>query len=454
MRIVIVGTGKVGTTLAEQLSNEDHDIIVVDKNQNTVDSLINTLDIMGVCGNGASYHVLLEAEVQKADLLIACTSQDEINLLCCLVGKKLGAQNTIARVRNPEYSDQLVFMRDELGLSMSINPERVAASELYKLLKFPSALKIETFSNKRVEMAEIKLREGSALDHVYLRDLHKTYKGKALICAVQRGSEVTIPDGNFMLKSGDKINVIAQANDMYDFFNSLGRTLPEARDVMLVGGGRISFYLARMLTENGARVKIIDIDPNRCQELSRLLPQAMIICGDGTDQELLSEEGIDTMDAVIALTGFDEENIILALYAQSTTEAKIITKVNRPTLANIAESTGLGSIISPRTLTANIIIRYVRSMQNSMGSNIETLHRLMDGAVEALEFRVNETFPMLDVPLMNLQLKQGILVACISRSGRTIIPGGRDYISVGDRVIVVAADKHLDDLSDILKEHV
>ncbi len=454
MRIVIVGTGKVGTTLAEQLSMEDHDIFVIDQNQATVDHLVNTLDIMGVCGNGASYQVLLEAEVQKADLLVACTSQDEINLLCCLVAKKLGAQNTIARVRNPEYSDQLVFMRDELGLSMSINPERAAASELYKLLKFPSALKIETFSNKRVEMAEIKLREDSILDNVYLRDLHKTYKGKALICSVQRGSEVTIPGGNFMLKSGDRINVIAQADDMVDFVSSLGRTLPAARDVMLVGGGRISFYLARMLTENGARVKIIDIDPKRCAELSRLLPHAMIICGDGTDQELLSEEGIETMDAVVALTGFDEENIILALYAQSATEAKIITKINRPTLASIAESTGLGSIISPRVLTANIIIRYVRSMQNSMGSNIETLHRLVGGAVEALEFRVNDTFPQVDIPLMELRLKPNILIACISRGGRTIIPGGRDYISAGDRVIVIAAGDHFDDLSDILADDV
>ncbi|MBR4875130.1 MAG: Trk system potassium transporter TrkA [Clostridia bacterium] len=454
MRIVIVGTGKVGTTLAEQLSMEDHDIFVIDQNQTTVDHLVNTLDIMGVCGNGASYQVLLEAEVQKADLLVACTSHDEINLLCCLVAKKLGAQNTIARVRNPEYSDQLVFMRDELGLSMSINPERAAASELYKLLKFPSALQIETFSNKRVEMAEIKLREDSVLDNVYLRDLHKTYKGKALICSVQRGNQITIPGGNFMLKSGDKINVVARADDMYDFFSSLGRTLPEARDVMLVGGGRISFYLARMLTENGASVKIIDIDPKRCAELSRLLPHAMIICGDGTDQELLSEEGIDTMDAVVALTGFDEENIILALYAQSATDAKIITKINRPSLAAIAESTGLGSIISPRVLTANIIVRYVRSMQNSMGSNIETLHRLMGGAVEALEFRVNDTFPQTHVPLMHLRLKPNILIACISRSGQTIIPGGRDYISVGDRVIVIAAGEHFDDLSDILAEDV
>lgn len=451
MRIVIVGTGKVGSTLAEQLSMEEHDIIVIDHNQNTVDHLVNRLDIMGVCGNGASYRVLMEAEVPKADLLVACTSQDEINLLCCLLAKKMGARNTIARVRNPEYSDQLYLMRDELGLSMSINPEQAAARELYKMLKFPSALKIESFSSKRAELVEIKLRENSPLDHVYLRDMNKLYKGRALICAVQRGSEVTIPDGNFMLKSGDKIHVIAHADDLVGFFSSLGRPLPEARNVMLIGGGRISFYLARMLTENGAKVKIIDIDPKRCEELSRLLPQAMIICGDGTDQDMLIEEGLEAMDAVVTLTGFDEENIIIALYAQSSTEAKVITKVNRPTLANIADSTGLGSIISPRVLTANIIIRYVRSMQNSMGSNIETLHRLVGGAVEALEFSTRKPEWIYDKPLKELTIKKNCLIACIVRRGQVIIPNGNTEIQLGDNVIVVTTQKNFDDLTDVFE---
>lgn len=450
MRIVIVGNGKVGSTLAEQLSGEGHDITVIDKSQKNIDNTLNSLDVMGVCGNGASYRVLLEADVPKADLLIACTSQDEINLLCCLVGKKLGAGNTIARVRNPEYSDQLVFMREELGLSMSINPERAAASELFRLLKFPSALKIENFSNKRVEIAEIKLREKSSLDGVYLRDLHKSFKGRALICAVQRGGEVRIPDGNFMLKSGDKISIIAPARDMLDFFSSLVGIKPEARNVMLIGGGRITFYLARMLSENGAKVKIIDIDPVRCAELGALLPKAMVICGDGTDQELLCEEGIKEADAVVALTGLDEENIILALYAQSVIDGKVITKVNRASLSAIAEKVGLESIISPRSLTASIIIRYVRAMQNSLGSNIETLHRLVNGQVEALEFRVNDTFPRLGVPLKDLELRPNILIGCISRSGRTIIPGGHDCIESGDRVIVITTNLRLDDLSDIL----
>ena len=450
MRIVIVGNGKVGSTLAEQLSGEGHDITVIDKSQKNIDNTLNSLDVMGVCGNGASYRVLLEADVPKADLLIACTSQDEINLLCCLVGKKLGAGNTIARVRNPEYSDQLVFMREELGLSMSINPERAAASELFRLLKFPSALKIENFSNKRVEIAEIKLREKSSLDGVYLRDLHKSFKGRALICAVQRGGEVRIPDGNFMLKSGDKISIIAPARDMLDFFSSLVGIKPEARNVMLIGGGRITFYLARMLSENGAKVKIIDIDPVRCAELGALLPKAMVICGDGTDQELLCEEGIKEADAVVALTGLDEENIILALYAQSVIDGKVITKVNRDSLSSIADKVGLESIISPRSLTASIIIRYVRAMQNSLGSNIETLHRLVNGQVEALEFRVNDTFPRLGVPLKDLELRPNILIGCISRSGRTIIPGGHDCIESGDRVIVITTNLRLDDLSDIL----
>lgn len=451
MRIIIVGNGKVGSTLAEQLSGEDHDVVIIDRNQQNVDNSVNSLDIMGICGNGASYRVLLEADVSRADLLIACTSQDEINLLCCLVAKKLGAKHTIARVRNPEYSDQLVFMRDELGLSMSINPEKAAAEELFRLLKFPSAIKIESFSNNRVEIAELKLREGSPLDGVYLRDLHKLFKAKSLICAVQRGSEVTIPDGNFRLQSRDKISVIAPARDMLDFFAFLGTILPEARNVMIVGGGRISFYLARMLLDNGAKVKIIDVDPDRCAELGQLLPRAMVICGDGTDPELLNEEGIKDADALIALTGLDEENIVLGIYAQSCINGKVIAKVNRPTLTAIAESTGLESIISPRALTANLIVRYVRSMQNTLGSNVETLHRLVGGAVEALEFRVNRTFPMLDVPLKDITLKPNILIASISRNGKTIIPGGRDVISEGDRVIIVTTNRRFDDLSEILQ---
>ncbi len=451
MRIIIVGNGKVGSTLAEQLSAEDHEITIIDQNQQNVDNLVNTLDVMGICGNGASYRVLLEAEVSQADLLIACTNQDEINLLCCLVAKKLGAKHTIARVRNPEYSDQLVFMRDELGLSMSINPERAAASELFKVLKFPSAIKIETFSNNRVEMAEIKLRNESKLTGVYLRDLHKLFKGRALICAVQRDSVVTIPDGNFMLQAGDKINVIAPAGDMLDFFSSFGAILPEAKNVMIIGGGRISFYLSRMLLENGASVKIIDISQQRCEELARLLPKAMIICGDGTDQELLDEEGLREADAVVALTGVDEENIILSLYAQSHTEGKVLTKVNRASLASIAEATGLESIITPRVLVANMIVRYVRAMHNSMGSNVETLHRLVGGQVEALEFKVSDSFPALDVPLKDVALKPNILIASIARDGKTIIPGGRDVIKKGDRVIIVTAHHSFDDLAEILR---
>ncbi|MBQ5813339.1 MAG: Trk system potassium transporter TrkA [Clostridia bacterium] len=452
MRIVIVGNGKVGSTLAEQLSSEDHEIVIVDQNQKTIDDSVNSLDVIGVCGNGASYQVLLEADVPKADLLIACTSQDEINLLCCLVGRKLGAKNTIARVRNPEYSDQLVFMRDELGLSMSINPERAAASEIFRILQFPSALKIESFSNKRVEIAEIKLREDSALDGVYLRDLHKNFKGKALICAVQREGKVAIPDGNFMLKAKDKISVIAPASDMLDFFAAFGSLLPAAKDVMIIGGGRITFYLSRMLLESGVRVKIIDSSAERCAELSRSLPRATVILGDGTDQDLLDEEGLEDMDAVLVLTGIDEENIILALYAQANCDGKVITKVNRTTLASIAESTGLESIISPRMLTANIIVRYVRAMQNSFGSNVETLHRLAGGSVEALEFKVSDSFPALDTPLMDIKLKPNILIGCISRGGKTIVPGGRDYISVGDRVIIITTNHSFDDLSEILMQ--
>lgn len=371
-------------------------------------------------------------------------------MLSCMVAKKLGARHTIARVRKPEYNDQLVFMREELGLSMHINPEYAAAAELFRMLRFPSAIKIESFSTRHAEIAEIKVREHSPLDGAYLRDLNKLLKAKALVCAVRRGGQVFIPGGNFQTLAGDKINVIASPAEMTSFFRGLGILKQEARNVMIIGGSRIAFYVARMLLENGVQVKIIDIDREHCQELCELLPKAVIIHGDGTDQELLREEGIERTDAFVTLTGMDEENIILSMYAQANHQAKVITKVNRSSLAGLVENTGLESIISPRTITANLIVRYVRAMQNSVGSNVETLHRIAGGKVEALEFRVSDQFPQANVPLRQLQLRPNVLIACITRGNRAIIPGGNDVICPGDRVIVATTNEFLDDLADIL----
>lgn len=450
MRIIIAGDGKVGNTLASQLSRENHDVVVIDKSQRVIDDTVNTLDVMGVCGNCASYSVQQEADVAHADLVIATTESDELNMLCCLVAKKAGAKHTIARVRNPEYSDQLLFMREELGLSMFINPEYSAARELFQMLRFPSAMKIETFSNRRVELVEIKLHEDSPLAGVVLHELNRRFNVRVLVCAVRRGDDVLIPTGNFVLQEGDKISLSASPSEIERLFRSLKLLRREARSVMIVGGGHIAHYLARMLIDIGVSVRIVERNQARCEQLSELLPKAMIIHGDGTEQELLLEEGIASVDAFVSLTGYDEENIILSMYASSRGVGKVITKVNRAPLASLVEGVGLESIISPKDLSVNSILRYVRAMQNSQGSNVETLYKIVGGRVEALEFRADVTAPLLGIPLKELQLRPNLLIASIARDKRTILPGGDDVILANDRVIVVTTNEQLRDLKDIL----
>lgn len=455
MRIIVVGDGKVGSTLAGQLSGEGHDVVIIDTNQKVIDESVNQMDIIGICGNGANHKVLIEAEVDKADLLIASASSDELNMLCCLLAKKMGAQNTIARIRNPEYNDQLLYMQKELGLSMSINPEFAAASEMFRILRFPAAIKIEDFSGGRVELAEIIVPSGSGLDGILLRNLRNKYKTKVLVCVVQRENDVFIPNGNFELKGGDIISVTASPAEISRFFASLGILRRSVENVMLIGGGRIAYYLSRMLLNIGVKVKIIETDKERCIELSESLPKAMIINGDGTDQELLLEEGIERMDAFAMLTGFDEQNIILSIYAQSKGVGKVLTKVSRPSMIDLINNTGRElSVISPRNISANTITRYVRAMQNSRGSNVETLHTLVGGRVEALEFRVKDTFEYLNIPLKDLSFKPNLLITSIIRGRQTIVPGGDDFFKSGDSVIAVtdveSRTEVIDDLSDIL----
>ncbi len=450
MKIIVVGGGKIGETLVEQLAREGHDLVLIDNQQRVIDETENRLDVMGVYGNGASHQVQMEAGVPRADLLIAATSSDELNILCCLVAKKLGARHTIARVRNPEYSDQLVFLRDELGLSMSINPEAAAAGELFRMLRFPSALKIETFSRGRVEMAEVRLREGGSLDGLYLHEFSRKFQVKVLVCIVQRGEEVFIPTGDFRMAAGDKISIAAGPSEIEQFFRAAGLMKEQAHSVMIVGGGRIAHYLGRKLLGIGVSVKIIDSNPQRCRQLCEQMPRAMIICGDGTKQELLFEEGLERVDAFVSLTGLDEQNAILSMFAASRGVSKVITKVSRTSLLSLVESAGLESVISPKEITANQIIRYVRAMQNSLGSNVETLYKLVGGRVEALEFRVSPEFSHIGVPLRDLTLKPNLLLACITRDGKAIIPGGNDSIVANDRVIIVTTNQQLRDLSDIL----
>lgn len=451
MQIVIVGCGNVGGTLAEQLSREGHNITIIDTKNDVVHEVSNTFDIMGVVGNGAAYSVQKEAGIEAADLLIAVTDSDELNLLCCVIAKKAGNCHTIARVRNPVYSREINFIKEELGLSMVINPEDAAAMEIARVLKFPSAIKIETFAKGRVELVKYRIEEGSILCNQSLKNISARMKCDVLISTVERGDEVYIPDGNFILQAKDEISIVGSARNSMLFFKKLGVPTTRAKDAFIVGGGETAYYLAKQLISIGIDVKIVEKDKKRCEELSELLPQAMLIYGDGTDRNLLLEEGMPQVESFVALTNFDEENIMLSLFVKSISKAKLITKVHRIAYDEIIEELDLGSVIYPKHITAESIIKYVRAMQNSIGSNIETLYRMNNDRVEALEFVVKEDSPVIGVPLQSLNLKPNILICCINHKGNIITPGGQSKIAVGDTVIIVTTLTGLHDIKNILK---
>ncbi len=452
MKIIIVGDGKVGLTLTEFLSQEGHDIMVIDRDPKVVDNVVNNFDIMGINGNGANYDILVEAGAEKADILIAATSSDELNILSCLMAKKIGTKNTIARVRNPEYAQQLPFIKEELGLSMVVNPEFEAARDISRVLRFPSAIALECFSKGRVELAEIKLPENGYLAGHRLSELYKVCKEKVLVCAVQRGEEVFIPDGNFVLRAGDKIHVTGSHGALAAFFKSIGMFKEKSKNVLIIGGGKIAYYLAHHLAESHVDVKIIEQKEERCLHLSEVLPKATIILGDGTDPATLQEEGLADCDACIALTGIDEENIIVSLFAQSLGVEKIVAKIDRLSLVDMVEGLGVDSLFSPKLITANRIVRYVRAMQDSGDSDMKTLYKIVNNQVEALEFGVlGESF-YTNIPFKELQTKPGMLFAAIIRHGRVIIPGGNDHLEVDDSVIVVTkSNGYIKNLEDVFE---
>ncbi len=451
MKIIVVGCGKIGKTIAESLSNERHDVLVIDNNPEVITEVTDTLDVMGLCGNGTSYDKLEEAGVKDAELFIAVTDSDELNMLSCFAAKKLGAKHTVARIRSSEYNTRsLGFMREALELSMVINPELLTAEALYNVLKMPSATKVESFENGAFKMVEIIVKQGSALDGISMIDLRKKVKEHFLISAVQRGNNVYIPNGLFRLRAGDKIGLTATGEDIHGLIKALGVTHKQMHDVMLLGASRISYYLAKKLLSEHTSVKIIDRDAARCTEFAELLDNALIINGDGMNQETLMEEGIDTTDAFIALSGSDETNILIGAYALTRGVSKVIGKVNRRELEAMAERLGLETLISPKYIIADTLVRYARALQNSLGSNVETLYSLLNGGAEALEFNVAAEFPAIGVPLKNVKLKPGILIAGITRDKRAFIPGGEDYIDKGDKVIVIAAGQKLFDLKDVL----
>ena len=448
MKIVIIGAGKIGTTLAQRLAMEDHLVTLVDIRPEALEE-VSTLDVMTVEGNGISKETLLEAGVDKADLAIAVLSTDEENLLACLIAKKLGVGNTIARVRNPEYSSGIRLIQDELGLSMALNPELASASEMARLMRTPSSIKIDVFAGGKIELHKALLPADSPLDGCKLMDLGKIQHG-VLICIVERGDEVFIPSGTFVLRGGDRISFVAKPRMAAKFFQKIGIAADPVKKVLLLGGGKISYYLARQMLDYGADVKIIESNYDTCEYLSEALPEANIICGDGTNERLLSQENIEKMDAIASLTGIDEENVLMSLYARSVSKAKIVTKVNRTTFAGIIDSLDLGSVFHPRDIAADHILRYVRALQNSMGSNVETLYKLVGGKAEALEFRATAKSSVCSTPLMELKLQKGLLIGAINRGGKVLTPSGKDTIEPGDTVVVVTTVTGLNDLDDIL----
>lgn len=452
MKIIINGCGKIGKVILASLVAEGHDVVAIDKDPQVLDDITNVYDVMGVCGNGTDSDILLEAGVDSVDLLVAVTGSDEFNMLSCFLAKKLGAKNTIARIRNPEYNDKsLTFMREQMDISLTINPEQFAAVELFNILKLPSAAKVELFGSKKFQIIEIKLKSDSKLDGLKIMDIRNKFKAKFLISAVCRGEEAYIPDGNFVLKSGDRICISATTSEIVRLMKEIGIQQQPAKKIMILGGGKLAFYLAKKLSEGNNSVTIIEKKPEVCEVLCEALPKVTVVNADGTDQEVLLEEGLLSVDAFVSLTGMDEQNILMSAYAQTKGVPKVITKVNRSALMPLAESWGLDTIISPKMTISDILVRYARALEDSQGSSVETLYKLMDDKVEALEFIVKDTFSKCEIPFKELTLKPNTLVAAIIRNRKTITPTGDDMFMAGDRVIIVAANQRINTLSDILR---
>jgi len=452
IKIAVVGCGKIGTSIIENLTSEGHDVTAVDINNDLVSSCVDLYDCMGVCGSGTDCDTLVECGAGGCNLFVAVTGSDEFNMLSCFMAKQLGAEHTIARIRNPEYNDKnLTFMRERLGLSMSLNPEMLAAGAIFDNLKLPGAVGIETFSRRRFEMIQLNIKEGSSLDGMSLINMRKSYKAKFLVCVVKRGEEVVVPDGNFVLKSGDRVAITASPYEIEKLLKLLDLTGKKAKNVMILGASRTAFYLAQMLLKSGNAVKVIDEDKKRLEEFCEHLPGIVAIEGDGAKQEVLLEEGIGNMDAFTSLTGIDEENILLSLFATTQNVKKVIAKIDRDEFSSLAEKIGIESHVSPRKIVADIIVRYARGLENSMGNKMETLYKIMDGKAEVMEFGVTSESDVTGITLKDITLKKNILIAGIVRNRKTIIPTGDDSIQVGDMVIVLAAGVRINDITDIIK---
>ena len=451
MKIVLVGGGKVGTALARQLSEEGHNVTVIDTNKARVEHIGESYDVMSILGNGSSITTLSEAGVEEADVFIAVTGSDELNLLCCMFAKKAGHCHAIARVRNPSYSHELDFIKKQIGISAIINPEMAAAKEISHLLRFPGASKIDTFAGGRVRLIKFALTERQGLDGVAIHEIPTRLKSDILVCAVERDGGVIIPNGNFVLQNGDQVTFLATQEKAHEFFQRINMPVRPVRNALIVGGGAIAYYLSQELLENHVRVRIVERDPARCNVLAESLPEAQILNEDGSNRDFLLSEGLESTEA-LALTNIDEENVLLTLFAKKHSKGKLVTKINRLEFDDILAGLDLGSIVYPKYMTCDYIVQYVRALQNEAGNNIKTLYRILDDRVEALEFTVHEESRATGVPLSQLHLKKNLLLCCITRGDNILIPRGGDQIQVGDNVIVVTLEHGLHDLRDIVEE--
>ena len=450
MKIIIAGGGKVGAALIRQLSSEGHDLTLIDTNTAVLERTMTAYDVMAVQGNCATMATLHQAGVEDADLLIAVTNADEVNLLCCMTAHTMNPKlHTIARIRNPEYTDQIYRMRGSFGLSLTVNPEKQAAVEIHRLLKYPGFLRRETFAKRRVEIVELRIDSMSKLCNVTLGNLGSVVKCRVLVCAVLRDGAAIAPSGNFVLREGDRIFVTAPTESLTVLLRNLGIITRPVKRAILCGGGRVSYYLAQLLSRDGVSVQLIERNHDRCIELASMLPDVSVLHGDATSQALLESEDISAADALVTLTGLDELNMVISLYGSSRGVPQIVTKLGRMDSTGIVADLPLGSVVYPKELCSNTIVRYVRAMQNQAGAAI-SVHAIADGQMEAVEFLVDENTAHCGVPLKDLRLKPNVLIASITRAGKTEIPGGNSCFQKGDTVILVTpTQRHLLQLNDI-----
>lgn len=450
MDIVIAGGGKVGETICRELAKEDNNIVLIEEKPNRLEQIINKIDITGLAGDGADYENLVEAGVRECDIFIAVTPEDETNIISAIIAKELGAKHTIARVRNPKYTNHIDFVRESLGITMVINPEMETAKHIARILEYPESLHIEQFEKGRVNLVELVIKDGSPLIDTSLIQFREKF-GDVLICVLTRDQKTKIPSGETVIKKGDHLYVTGAHEDLTNFYQKAGYKKEKIESTLIIGGGGVTYYLLNLLKNIEMDIKVIEINERTAIDLSYDFPEVMVIKGDGTDQELLEEERIESFDSVLSLTGIDEENIINSLYALSIGVNKVLTKVSRTGLLKILGNTDLQSIVTPKHLIVGKILRFARSLGNSTVSNVEALIRIADNEVETLQFLVNETSRVVGIPLKDLRTKDNLLVAYIIRGDKLIYPSGKDEIHTGDHVLIVTMHKSFDDIDDILK---